>query len=158
MNMGLALQTGSPKGLHDRPKAPFVGYFIGSPGMNIFDAVLEGNLVRAEAYAMPIPDAIANKLAGYPLKIGIRPEFVEVLPTQSPNTLRCKIDAVHLTGPSKILDLSGGNLRFKARVPDTSTLQTGGTVWAGFPNQWTMLYADDQAVALPTQVEENGAS
>ncbi|MBC7811997.1 MAG: ABC transporter ATP-binding protein [Burkholderiales bacterium] len=158
MNVGLALQTGSPKELHDRPQAPFVGYFIGSPGMNIFDAVLEGNQVRAGAFVMPVPDSVGRELAGRRLKIGIRPEFVEVLSAPTANALACKVDAVHLTGPYKILDLSGGDLHFKARVPDTSTLQTGADIWTRFPNQWTMLYADDQSVALPTLTEENAVS
>jgi glycerol transport system ATP-binding protein len=37
MNAGEIVQTGTPEQLHEKPENIFVGYFIGSPGMNILD-------------------------------------------------------------------------------------------------------------------------
>ena len=34
---GRIIQTGSPQDLHAEPASPFIGYFIGSPGMNLLD-------------------------------------------------------------------------------------------------------------------------
>ena len=72
---GGVVQVGTPVELFNRPKHTFVGYFIGSPGMNVLPCKLENG--------QPV---FANNLlsSGYPadadlsgkLEIGIRPEFV----------------------------------------------------------------------------------
>ena len=38
MDQGEIVQVGLPKDLFERPKTTFVGYFIGSPAMNIFES------------------------------------------------------------------------------------------------------------------------
>ena len=43
MNDGSAVQIGTPAELFDRPEHTFVGYFIGSPGMNFFPANVSGS-------------------------------------------------------------------------------------------------------------------
>jgi glycerol transport system ATP-binding protein len=151
MNMGAALQTGSPQDLHNRPEAPFVGYFIGSPGMNVFAATLNGNQVQAGSLSFTLSDEAVRAAGGHELKIGIRPEFVQVAEVTAPDHFECVVDAVHMTGTAKILDLSGAGLSFKARVADTSSIQAGVTVWAHFPERATMIYAGDRAVNLEEQ-------
>lgn len=151
MNVGHALQTGSPQQLHEKPAAPFVGYFIGSPGMNIFDAVLNGNHVQSGQIKVTIPQGTVDQKGSAELKIGIRPEFVEVSETASSDHFECTVDAVHLTGTAKILDLSGADLSFKARVPETFTIQASEKVWAHFPEESTIVYADGKAVNLGTK-------
>ncbi len=75
MHDGSVVQVGTPVDLFNRPQHTFVGYFIGSPGMNVLPCSLDGG--------RPV---FANNLlsSGYPadtdssgkLEIGIRPEFV----------------------------------------------------------------------------------
>jgi len=151
MNNGSALQTGSPQDLHSKPQAPFVGYFIGSPGMNLFDAALTGNQISAGRYSLNLPQDTAKAIAGQSLKIGIRPEFVEIHAAEQPHSIPSTVKEIYLTGSSKILDLYGADLHFKARIPDTTTLHVGDTVWASFARQWLMIYADDEAVNLPLE-------
>ncbi len=153
MNTGEALQTGSPRELHDEPAAPFVGYFIGSPGMNIFEATLDGDAVRAQQISVTVPQAVIPQVQGQDLKLGIRPEFVEVSLTQQPAYFECEVQAIHLTGTAKILELSGMGLVFKARVADTFRIETGATVWANFPTHTTMIYADDRAINLEAEAK-----
>ncbi|MFV0299613.1 MAG: ABC transporter ATP-binding protein, partial [Paracoccus sp. (in: a-proteobacteria)] len=42
MHDGRVVQTGTPEDLFERPAHTFVGYFIGSPGMNLLPARIEG--------------------------------------------------------------------------------------------------------------------
>lgn len=151
MDMGAALQTGSPQDLHNRPAAPFIGYFIGSPGMNIFEASLAGTQVQAGRFSIALPDGALSNASDHELKIGIRPEFVEVAEANTPDHFECTVNAVHMTGTAKILDLSGAGLSFKARVADTSSIQPDAVVWARFPEQATMIYAGDRAINLGTE-------
>lgn len=43
---GQIVQIGTPAELFERPSHTFVGYFIGSPGMNVIPATLDGNRVK----------------------------------------------------------------------------------------------------------------
>jgi glycerol transport system ATP-binding protein len=153
MDMGVALQTGGPQDLHNRPAAPFIGYFIGSPGMNIFEASLDGTQVKAGDFSIALPDGALSESGNHELKIGIRPEFVEVAEMNTPDHFECVVEVVHMTGTAKILDLSGGALSFKARVSDTVSIQADAVVWARFPEHATRIYVDDRAVNLGA--EEN---
>jgi len=150
MNVGEALQTGSPRDLHTHPEAPFVGYFIGSPGMNIFEATLNGNSVHAGDYTMTLPPGTtAADYGSATTKIGIRPEFVTVYTTEQTNAIACNVTAAYLTGNARILDLNGAGLQFKARVEDTSMVREGDQVWATFPEDKTLIYINDRAIVTP---------
>jgi glycerol transport system ATP-binding protein len=150
MNLGEVLQTGSPQDLHNDPQAPFVGYFIGSPGMNLFLAEINDGQLCAASFCLPVPDAIRGN--GRDVKIGIRPEFVEVSPTEQSGWFESQVEDVYLTGNSKILGLNGAGLQFKSRVHETTTYQAGDRVWVQFPEQWTKVYVDDRAVEVERSV------
>lgn len=150
MDTGIALQTGSPQELHNFPQAPFVGYFIGSPGMNIFEAILNDNHVQAGDLSLNLPETMEPSEANN-IKIGIRPEFVNI--SQSEHVgFACDVNAVFLTGQSKILDLSGAGLQFKARVEETSSIKQGDTVYAEFPQENTIIYVNDRAMSMKETV------
>ena len=60
MNDGRAVQIGTPAELFDRPEHTFVGYFIGSPGMNLLPAEVDGARACVDGHsiwlwARPIP-------------------------------------------------------------------------------------------------------
>src|SRR6201996_4519662 len=48
MHDGRVVQSGTPAELFDRPAHTFVGYFIGSPGMNIVPAQVDGREARID--------------------------------------------------------------------------------------------------------------
>lgn len=146
MDTGIALQTGSPQQLHQRPQAPFVGYFIGSPGMNIFEAKLKDSAVHIGEFSRNVAPSTVNKAQGQTVKIGIRPEFVTISDKQIQDAFECLVEQVNLTGTSKILDLAGAGLQFKARVEETSTIREGDTVWAYFSPDKTIIYVNDRAL------------
>ncbi|MCQ0970241.1 ABC transporter ATP-binding protein [Paracoccus sp. TK19116] len=73
---GRVVQSGTPQALFDAPEHTFVGYFIGSPGMNVLDARVDGSMARAAdmlfALAHRYPALSGN------VQIGVRPEFVRL--------------------------------------------------------------------------------
>jgi glycerol transport system ATP-binding protein len=75
MHDGGVVQVGTPEELFNRPKHTFVGYFIGSPGMNVLPCRLDnGRPVFANillSSGCPADTDLSGKL-----EIGIRPEFV----------------------------------------------------------------------------------
>src|SRR5204862_1995047 len=74
MNDGRIEQLGEPLELYDRPVNLFVAQFIGSPAMNVFDGVFEGNSVQALGARWP---AAVRAAEGQKVKYGIRPEHLE---------------------------------------------------------------------------------
>ncbi|WP_309664309.1 ABC transporter ATP-binding protein [Tabrizicola sp.] len=71
---GRVVQMGTPEDLFETPAHTFVGYFIGSPGMNLFDAAVTGDTAQLQGVTVPLGATYA------PIKgrsqIGIRPEYV----------------------------------------------------------------------------------
>jgi glycerol transport system ATP-binding protein len=73
---GEIVQIGTPAELFSRPKHTFVGYFIGSPGMNVMQVAVEGRTARLGAQTIALPGTPAG--APGVMELGIRPEFVKV--------------------------------------------------------------------------------
>ena len=104
---GLIVQVGTPAELFECPSHTFVGYFIGSPGMNIVPASLNGANLQLGAHSVPL--ASAPRLEGQPnLEFGVRPEFVRLGAQGIPATVSRVEDAgryrvVHLTMEGKAI-------------------------------------------------------
>jgi glycerol transport system ATP-binding protein len=82
---GRVVQIGTPEELFDKPQHTFVGYFIGSPGMNVIPATISGN--NAVVHGINVPLANGYGALEGKTEIGVRPEFVmltesEGLPVQ----------------------------------------------------------------------------
>ncbi len=76
MNEGTVVQAGTPVDLFERPRHTFVGHFIGSPGMNVLPATLEGEVARFAGHPVALATGPGKPAAGARLEIGVRPEFV----------------------------------------------------------------------------------
>jgi glycerol transport system ATP-binding protein len=71
---GRVVQIGSPEELFERPNHTFVGYFIGSPGMNVLPAIVDGHTAVVAGHSIALTRSYDP--AGARTEIGIRPEFV----------------------------------------------------------------------------------
>ncbi|MFK5881986.1 MAG: ABC transporter ATP-binding protein [Sulfurospirillum sp.] len=74
MNDGIVVQVGTPQELFEKPAHTFVGYFIGSPGMNIFDVDVMGDVATLGDVRLKL-NSTYKKLTGK-TELGIRPEFI----------------------------------------------------------------------------------
>jgi glycerol transport system ATP-binding protein len=77
MYEGEIVQIGTPAELFERPSHTFVGYFIGSPGMNVIPATLAGNVVTIGSETLSL-DYAPKVAAGAKTELGIRPEFIRI--------------------------------------------------------------------------------
>lgn len=73
---GRVVQIGTPQQLFERPEHTFVGYFIGSPGMNLIPADVRGRVATIHGTTVDLGQNYP-KLDGK-VEIGIRPEFVSL--------------------------------------------------------------------------------
>lgn len=74
MHDGRVVQAGRPDELFERPEHTFVGYFIGSPGMNVIPAAVTGNQARVADATIELRRSY-DIPPGRRIEIGIRPEF-----------------------------------------------------------------------------------
>ena len=74
---GEIVQIGTPEELFERPRHTFVGYFIGSPGMNVVPVRLEGGMAQIGSHQIQLPSPSMPAVAGK-VELGIRPEYVRL--------------------------------------------------------------------------------
>ncbi len=73
---GEVVQIGTPDELFERPSHTFVGYFIGSPGMNVLPVTLDGTSARIGSQEIRL--AAPAKATSARTELGIRPEYVRL--------------------------------------------------------------------------------
>ncbi|PLP58581.1 ABC transporter ATP-binding protein [Mesorhizobium loti] len=73
---GGIVQIGTPAELFERPKHTFVGYFIGSPGMNVLPVEVDGKTAKLGSLAIVLPGT--PEKTGDSMELGIRPEYVRL--------------------------------------------------------------------------------
>ncbi len=78
MYEGEVVQIGTPEDLFERPEHTFVGYFIGSPGMNVAPVEVTGNRARLGNRQIMLGHAYPDLPAGAKTELGIRPEFLRI--------------------------------------------------------------------------------
>ncbi len=84
---GEVVQIGTPAELFERPKHTFVGYFIGSPGMNVMPVSVDGRSAKLGSQIIELPGA--PKLGdGGAIELGIRPEYVRLGVSGMPATVK----------------------------------------------------------------------
>ncbi|WP_209349466.1 ABC transporter ATP-binding protein [Pontixanthobacter sp. CEM42] len=74
MHEGRVVQIGTPQELFERPSHAFVGYFIGSPGMNFVPMSVDGRIAQNGGRTIDLAADYGNPQGN--VLLGIRPEFV----------------------------------------------------------------------------------
>lgn len=98
MHDGRVVQMGTPEELFETPEHTFVGYFIGSPGMNLIPAKIEGNQAYVNGSNIELGHGY-GKLEGK-IEIGVRPEYLKL---SSSSGLPVNIRRVEDVGRHKIV-------------------------------------------------------
>src|SRR6201986_4678199 len=116
MHDGRVVQSGTPAELFDKPEHTFVGYFIGSPGMNIVPAEVQGRDAKVAGHVIALDRSYERLPAGAKIEVGVRPEFVDVAPPAS-GLLSATIDRIDDLGRIRFARVRIGDAKFAARVP-----------------------------------------
>lgn len=107
MDKGELMQVGAPQDLYDKPKRLFVAGFIGSPSMNFVNVDRDGDSVKGDGMAFPIPTRYRAGLDGTNKMVaGFRPEHLELGDIPNSATIRAKADVVEFLGDEELLHVS----------------------------------------------------
>ncbi len=147
MSEGAVVQSGTPQELFENPKHTFVGYFIGSPGMNILPCALDGDAAVVEGRRFPLDGELMEKARrrGGRLELGIRPEFVGLSARKGADAAPATISAVEDLGNFKIIDARLEESTLKIKFPEDQEVPAG-EAYLRFPPRWVKLYADGALV------------
>jgi glycerol transport system ATP-binding protein len=148
---GRIVQVGAPQELFERPAHRFVGFFIGSPGMNFLPAargdgaglVVEGTGTRVELRGRAAAAVAAAGVEDRRLEVGIRPEFlgVSATPPEDGGGVPARIRSVRDLGNYKLVTAALGPHTLVAKLEEDAPVPEGAA-WLRFPPGRAMLYAD----------------
>ncbi len=133
MNFGKLQQIGTPKEIYERPRNEFVAGFIGEPPMNFANCelvreneqlFLSSPSFRIELTPHELSPQMKEKVSSYhgnpQVKMGIRPESVEVSLSPGEGTVEAVVDLIEPQGERTILSakLAGGEIFLIEVAPD----------------------------------------
>ncbi|WP_299962512.1 ABC transporter ATP-binding protein [uncultured Roseobacter sp.] len=138
---GRVVQIGTPQELFERPAHTFVGYFIGSPGMNLFDATLDGSSAQVAGSTVSLGAGYAAQTGR--VQLGVRPEFIQLTADAG---IPARVKRVEDVGRHKIVRLEVDGHEVSAIAGEGDTI-AAGTQHIRFVPEGINVYADDWRVA-----------
>ncbi|MFT4789896.1 MAG: glycerol transport system ATP-binding protein, partial [Paraglaciecola sp.] len=87
------------------------------------------------------------------LKLGIRPEFIELSETSEANSFAASVLSVQHLGSYQLVVVDFSGLEMQVRVAEKMQF-SGATVYLVFPSQWLKLYIDEYLVGEPVLVNK----
>ena len=143
---GLLQQVGTPQEMYERPANEFVAGFIGSPAMNLGTFTVEGEWAKLGPARVRVSEAARAAMTaedGGKIKIGFRPEGLDVVTDGSAGSIPVEVDFVeelgsdayvygHLAGAAEGETLGSGSegtgKQLIVRVPPRTAPARGGVL------------------------------
>jgi len=143
---GLLQQCGTPQEMYERPANEFVAGFIGSPAMNLGTFTVEGEWAKLGPARVRVSEAARAAMTaedGGKIKIGFRPEGLDVVTDGSEGSIPVEVDFVeelgsdayvygHLAGAAEGETLGSGSegtgKQLIVRVPPRTAPARGGVL------------------------------
>jgi len=120
---GEVVQIGTPQELFEQPAHTFVGYFIGSPGMNVLPAVVDGDTARIGDSTITLSSSYPTFESGQKVEVGIRPEFLRI--ARGGQGLKVKVLRVEDAGSRRIVRAELGGVPIAAIAGEDEAVPTG---------------------------------
>ncbi|MFT6805547.1 MAG: glycerol transport system ATP-binding protein [Glaciecola sp.] len=153
---GQIVQFGTPRELFEKPNHAFVGYFIGSPGMNLIEAKKsKGGVIFNNTFVPLNPDmqALLDPITSSNIKIGIRPEFIHVCDDKAEGGFECDVLHTEDLGTYKIITMKLDGEVLKVRIHEDRIVPTK-KAYICFPDQWLKVYVDEYLIDIEEPEDE----
>ena len=164
---GLLQQVGTPQEMYERPANEFVAGFIGYPAMNLGTFTVDGEWAKIGPARVPLSEATRAALTpedGGKIKIGFRPEGLEVVDETVKGTIPVEVDFVeelgsdayvygHLVGDENGEGLGSGaegtSKQLIVRVPPRTAPGRGGVLYVRIREGQQHNFSAATGVRLP---------
>ena len=133
LEAGRIAQAGTPEELYSRPANIFVATFIGSPPINLLDAVAEGRRLRlADGQSLSLPAGHPAFPSPRPVIVGLRPEDLtdasRLAAATAPEPLAMDFLVAETLGPDTYLIGRVGSAQVTARCSPGASPVAGGAI------------------------------
>ena len=151
MDKGVMLQADDPLTIYNKPRAKFVGSFIGSPAMNFVDvhsSVQKGTTsvkINGSQLTIPMCHEDSHIDVNY---LGIRPENINIVDN---GDIRGTVYGVEYLGANKIITVDTEFGRIKARTPSGINSKIGDNVGLEFDSNSIIIFNGDDEIAIKSQ-------
>lgn len=142
MYEGKIVQVGTPEALFEQPEHTFVGYFIGSPGMNITPCRVDGDRLQLNGHEIRLEQRYPKPPPGARVELGIRPEYLRLHPPDR-DGLPVAIVRVDNIGRHQVARVALGQQLFNVVATDLSGL-TGDRASLVIDPTRANVYVNDQ--------------
>ena len=164
---GLLQQCGTPQEMYERPANEFVAGFIGSPAMNLGTFTVDGEWAKIGPARVRLSAATRDALVpedGGMIKIGFRPEGLDVVDASVEDTIPVEVDFVeelgsdayvygHLVGDENGEGLGSGaegtSKQLIVRVPPRTAPGRGGVLYVRIREGQQHNFSASTGVRLP---------
>jgi ABC-type sugar transport system ATPase subunit len=124
LDHGAIQQVGTPDEIFRRPANRLVASFVGSPGMNVIPAAIEGTSIVAGPFRLR-PRGLA-RVSAEAVQLGVRPGAIEVgMPSKGKPA---EVELVEISGEDSYIHLRAGDVRLIATVVSGSRPAPGQKV------------------------------
>ncbi|CAB4635608.1 unannotated protein [freshwater metagenome] len=152
MDKGSLVQAGTSESLFLEPQHEFVGYFIGSPGMNFLD--VEASASELTHNGKPIGKAAKAGLNGRH-RFGVRPEFL--IPSSEAG-MEFNVDRIEDRGVFKLIHLSKDDFKFIAKTEESYEAKVGGKATFSFDPKRAFVYDLNQKFVSTVSPSSQGGN
>lgn len=157
MRDGNLVQYDTGENLYQNPTNTFIGHFIGSPGMNLFECSVGEDHGKPHArlgdYAIALPEDIHSQVDPNwtNCQIGIRPSSVIVQvaqPEDKNGFIPSQVEKVEMLGGFQIVTAipDGTDVEVKARVAHDYAIDEDASLWLKFPGDEVQFFHQKDAV------------
>ena len=164
---GILQQCGTPQEMYERPANEFVAGFIGSPAMNLGTFTVDGEWAKIGPARVRLSAATRDALVpedGGKIKIGFRPEGLDLVDESVEDTIPVEVDFVeelgsdayvygHLAGAAEGETLGSGSegtgKQLIVRVPPRTAPARGGVLYVRIREGQQHNFSASTGVRLP---------
>jgi multiple sugar transport system ATP-binding protein len=158
MRLGRIEQIASPHDIFAKPSNLFVAGFIGTPQMNLIEALVEQRSasearlkVGSQAISLPLDGAADHLAPGSQATLGIRPRAFELADQPDVSTLAATVDIIEPMGAETLLHLLADGNDLRAVVDRRVRVPVGAKVHVRLRRSQTHIFdADGVRLALGT--------
>lgn len=152
MSEGKIVQDATPDEVYSTPATDFVAWFIGNPGMNVFNLLRgdrsasgQGGADHRLGSVVGLPAFMENaQVPRLAVSAGFRAEDVEVRSQPAQGFTDAKVSRSAVTvGGRRLLTLNAEGLMFKAKCPCNIGGTLSDNVWIRVPPQFISFFGKD---------------
>ena len=150
MKLGVLQQVDTPLGLYDKPVNLFVAGFIGSPQMNLLEAIAHEGKAKVGDYLVPVDETASKKMKGS-ITVGVRPEAWRIV-SENEGGLPVRVTVVEELGADAFVygssGIAGAPNNIIVRVHGRDTVHKGETIYVTTDPQHVHVFDTDTGERL----------